>query len=78
MEKERQDYYTYKSFTENFIIGRSLLNCPENTQLDDTHSILDFLKSINKDKEKDKDKDKDKVAPLLHSYLLHQKKFDVL
>ena len=75
---ERQDYYTYKSFTENFIIGRSLLNCPENTQLDDTHSILDFLKSINKDKEKDKDKDKDKVAPLLHSYRLHQKKFDVL
>ena len=71
---ERQDYYTYKSFTENFIIGRSLLNCPENTQLDDTHSILDFLKSINKDK----DKDKDRVAPLSHSYHLHQRKFDVL
>ena len=52
---ERQDYYTYKSFTENFIIGRSLLNCSENTQLDDTHSILDFLKSINKDKDKDKE-----------------------
>jgi len=74
MEKERQDYYTYKSFTENFIIGRSLLNCPENTQLDDTHSILDFLKSINKDK----DKDKDRVASLSHSYHLHQRKFDVL
>ena len=71
---ERQDYYTYKSFTENFIIGRSLLNCPENTQLDDTHSILDFLKSINKDKEKDKDR----VASLSHSYHLHQRKFDVL
>jgi hypothetical protein len=71
---ERQDYYTYKSFTENFIIGRSLLNCPENTQLDDTHSILDFLKSINKDK----DKDKDRVASLSHSYHLHQRKFDVL
>ena len=71
---DRQDYYTYKSFTENFIIGRSLLNCPENTQLDDTHSILDFLKSINKDK----DKDKDRVASLSHSYHLHQRKFDVL
>lgn len=77
---ERQDYYTYKSFTENFIIGRSLLNCPENTQLDDTHSILDFLKRINKDKSinKDKDKDKDRVASLSHSYHLHQRKFDVL
>lgn len=71
---ERQDYYTYKSFTETFIIGRSLLNCPENTQLDDTHSILDLLKSINKDK----DKDKDRVASLSHSYHLHQRKFDVL
>ena len=72
MEKERQDYYTYKSFTENFIIGRSLLNCSENTQLDDTHSILDFLKSINKDK------DKDRVASLSHSHRLHKRKFDVL
>lgn len=56
MDKKRRNDYSHKldGVYYNVIIGKSLLNCQENIQTDDTYKILDLIKSINSNREKDK------------------------
>ena len=54
MEKHNT-YLSYNSYSEkiyhNDIIGRSLLNRPENTQINYTQIILDLIQRLNKDRD---------------------------